>query len=154
MCRILNITLCSWKESSEYRSKPALASIPRMHRKKKSFPLNRCRYHAFGYPIIESSVLTPLSTKFPIVSHGYTWDRCRVMLASRARMQAVRKVACFILDDQHTGHGSSKPTHGNGELVGASSVVSLLSRRGLGSGGGSGRSRVGLAAGRARLATG
>ena len=36
MCRILNITLCSWKVSLEYSSKPALASILRMHKKKKS----------------------------------------------------------------------------------------------------------------------
>lgn len=69
-------------------------------------------------------------------------------------MQAVRKVACFILDEQHTGHGSSKPTHGNGELVGAGSVVGLFSRGCLSSGGGGGRSGVNLAAGRTRLAGG
>lgn len=66
-------------------------------------------------------------------------------------MQAIRNVVCFILDEEHTSDGSGKPTHGDGELVGAGSVVGLLSRGRLSSGGGGGRCRVGLAAGRTRL---
>lgn len=69
-------------------------------------------------------------------------------------MQAIRKVAHFILDEEHASHGSGKPTHGNGELVITDSVVGLLSRGCLSSGGGGGRSGVNLAAGRTRLAGG
>ena len=68
-------------------------------------------------------------------------------------MQTVRNVRS-ILDEEHASHGSGKPAHGDGELVGAGSVVGLLSRGSLSSGGGGGSCRVGLAAGRARLAAG
>lgn len=45
VCKVclLGITLCSWKESCECSSKPALASVHHMHMKKEtSISLSRC----------------------------------------------------------------------------------------------------------------
>jgi hypothetical protein len=53
-------------------SQPSLQSFACIE--KKVISAQSLHYHAVGYPIIESSVLTPLSTNFLNVSRGYTRD--------------------------------------------------------------------------------